>query len=109
MAKLKADDNLGVIAHVLGLIIGWIGPLIIYFVKDKSFPHSHENARHALNFQISMVIYLLVSLLLIFVFIGFVLVPLLAIFSLIVQIIAIVKSSNGEVYKYPLEIPFVKQ
>jgi len=53
MVKLKTDDNLGMLAHVLGLVTGWIGPLIIFLVKDKSFPHSHENARHALNFQIS--------------------------------------------------------
>jgi uncharacterized protein len=67
-----------------------------------------NNARHALNFQISMTIYYIISVVLIIVLIGLLLLWGLGIFGLIVVIIASIKAYGGEVYKYPLEIEFIK-
>jgi len=107
------DENiLGMLAHLLGLFTGFMGPLILFLVtNDKKGSRSNENAKHALNFQISIIIYYIIAFALIFTIIGIVITIFLfiaiPIFSLIVEIIGSVKAYQGEVYKYPLEIPFI--
>ena len=51
---------------------------------------------------------MIVSLILVFVLIGFVMLIALFIFELAYTIIAIIKASNGKEMKYPLAIPFFK-
>jgi len=95
--------------HLLSIFTGFIGPLIIYIVnQDKKNKYVMGNAKHALNFQISLMIYYIVSFVLVFVFIGILLLIALSIFALVFEIIATVKAYEGEIYKYPLEIPFIR-
>jgi uncharacterized Tic20 family protein len=67
-----------------------------------------DHARESLNFQISLVIYLVVSAILIIVLIGIVMFFAFAIFAFVTNIIGAVKASNGEIYRYPLCIRFIK-
>lgn len=107
MAQVSDDEKtLGLLAHLLGIISGFIGPLILFLVKKEGF--AHENAKQALNFQISLIIYEIVAAILIFVLIGLLLLPAVALFGLIMAIVGAVKAHAGEVYKYPLAIPFIK-
>jgi len=66
------------------------------------------NAASALNFHISCFIYLLAAFALSFIIIGIPLIVVIAIASLIMPIVAAVKSAEGEIFEYPLTIPFVK-
>ena len=124
LVESKSDDlTLAVLAHVLGLFVGFLGPLIILLVS-KSKPVK-EHARNALNWQISVMIYCVVSVILLFVLVGFLLLisvyianfivlvgflllVALCIANFIFCIIAAVKAGNGETWKYPLSIPFLK-
>lgn len=101
------DKNMALLAHILALFTGFLGPLIVYLVKSDS-KFVRENARNALNFQISMLIYFIISFFLVFVIIGLVIIPVLVVFNLVVIILAAVKASEGVVYKYPLTINFLK-
>lgn len=104
-----SDENVfALLAHLLGIFTGFIGPLVIFLVKKDSPGLAYENAKHALNFQISLVIYYIISFILVFVLIGILLMWALGIFALIVIILASVKAYGGEVYQYPLEIQFIK-
>ncbi len=85
-----------------------IAPLIIWQIKKDEFEFVDEHGKEALNFQISILIYALVAGLLCFVCIGFVLLPVVYLLDLIFLLIAAVKSNNGEHYRYPLCIRFVK-
>ena len=67
-----------------------------------------EQGKEAVNFQISMLIYGIVAGLLCFLCVGFVLAPAVAIFDLVFLLIAAVKANNGEHYRYPLTIRFIK-
>ena len=100
----------GLAGFVIPVIVsGIIAPLIIWQVKKDDHPFIDENGKEALNFQISIGIYEFVSALLIFVFcIGAVLLPAVAIFDLVLLIIAAVKANNGQSYRYPLTIRFIK-
>ena len=85
-----------------------IAPLIIWQIKKDEFEFVDEHGKEALNFQISVLIYALVAGLLCFVCIGFVLLPAVYIFDLIFMLIAAVKTNNGEHYRYPICIRFIK-
>ena len=85
-----------------------LGPLVIWLIKKKESALVDKEAKKSINFQISVTIYLIISLILIVAFIGALLAPAVGIFSLVMIIMASVKASKGEEFKYPLAIPFIK-
>jgi uncharacterized Tic20 family protein len=87
---------------------GIIGPLIVWQVKKDEHPFVDENGKEAVNFQISVAIYLVAAILLCFLIIGIFLLPAVAVFNIVFLIIAAVKANNGERYEYPLTIRFIK-
>ncbi|MFH7242819.1 MAG: DUF4870 domain-containing protein [Spirulina sp.] len=96
-----------ILAHVLGLLTGFIGPLIIYLVTED--PEVKRHARIALNWQISLLIYLFVSVILMFVVIGFFLFFIALLLDLVFCIMAALKANDGIAWKYPLTIPLIKE
>jgi len=107
--KMATQNNtIGMLAHLLGIFTGFIGPLVIFLTMNEKSGSNYENSRNALNFQLSMLIYGIVSGILVLVLIGIVLLWALSIFSLVTCIIGTIKASRGEVYKYPLAISFIK-
>ena len=84
-----------------------IAPLVIWLVKKEEYPLVDDQGKESINFQISMTIYILASVVLIFLVIGIPLLIILGIFSLIVVIIAAIKANEGEKYRYPLTIRFL--
>lgn len=88
--------------------LGWIlGPLIVWLIKRNEFPFVDEQGKEAVNFQLSVIIYGIVAGILCLLLIGFVLLIALAIFQIVLVIVATVKVSNGEHYRYPLTIRFI--
>jgi uncharacterized Tic20 family protein len=85
-----------------------LGPLVVWLVKRADMPAIEAPAKEALNFQISMTIYFLISAALIFAFVGVALAPAVAIVDVVFTIIAGIKASNGESYTYPLTIRLIK-
>lgn len=67
-----------------------------------------ECGKEALNFQISMTIYMIVSGILILVAVGVLLIFVLMIMNIVYTIIASIKASEGTNYRYPLTIRFIK-
>lgn len=102
----QTNNTLPVLAHILGLFTSWLGPLIILLVASEERIKNH--ARMALNWQLSLIIYSIVSSVLILVFVGFVLLGVLLVLDLIFCIMAAVKAGRGELWKYPLTIPFLQ-
>jgi len=100
------------LAGLAGLLIPVIGnivaPLIIWQIKKDEHPFVDEQGKGAVNFQISMSIYMAAAGLLCFACVGFFLLPAVVIVDLIFLLIAAVKANNGEHYRYPLTIRFIK-
>ena len=103
MAK-EDTKTLAVLAHVLAIFTGFVGPLIILLVSESDEAKKHAKA--ALNWQFSLMIYLVVSFILILILVGILLVIALYIMNIIFCVIAAVKASNREIYTYPLSIRF---
>jgi uncharacterized Tic20 family protein len=100
----------GLAGFVVPVIIsGIIAPLIVWQIKKEEHPFVDDNGKEAVNFQISIGIYALISALLIPVLcIGVVLLTAVGIVDLVFLLIASVKANNGESYRYPLTIRFIK-
>lgn len=94
--------------HLSGLFILLIPPLVIWILKRDEIPGINEHAKNVMNFQISMLIYLLAGAMSVFFALGLLVLPLLGIYSTIIIIINSVRVMNGDSYKYPLSIKFMK-
>ncbi len=84
-----------------------VGPLVVWMIKKDEYPLVDDQGKEALNFQISITIWMIISLLLCFVLVGIPILIGLGIFDLIVTIIAAVQANSGNYYRYPLTIRFI--
>ena len=94
-----------------GLLIPFgsvIGPLIVWLAKKDEMPLVAEHGRKSLNFQLTMMIAYIISFLLMFVVIGVILLPVIAIFAFIMVVVSAIKANDGKEVDYPLSIEFIK-
>lgn len=111
----RKQKNMWAMLCHLGAFAGYIipfgqiiVPLAIWLIKKEESPLIEDQGRESLNFQISMTIYLIISVILTLIIIGFVLLIAVAIFDIVMVIIASVKANSGQRYRYPLTIRFIK-
>jgi uncharacterized Tic20 family protein len=106
--------NWAMLCHLVALLampLGFghiLGPLIVWLLKRETHPFIDDQGKESLNFQISMSIYTLVAALTLCIVIGIVLLPAMLVLNVIFVIIASIKASSGEAYRYPLTIRLVK-
>ncbi len=98
----------GLCVFVVPFVGNIVGPLILWQIKKDEYPFVGEQGKEAVNFQISMTIYGLISAALSFVCIGFFLLAAVGVVDLVFLLIAAVKANNGQHYRYPLTIRFIK-
>ncbi|MGZ4445181.1 MAG: DUF4870 domain-containing protein [Nocardioides sp.] len=87
--------------------MAFLGPLIIMLTKGAESAWVRRQAVESLNFQLSVLVYGLVSFVLCFVLVGFVLLPIVGLLWLICTILASVRVARGEDYRYPVTIRMV--
>lgn len=85
-----------------------VGPLIFWAMKKDYSPLVDREGKKALNFQISMSIYILISVFLVFLFVGILFLFVLGLVNLILIVYATVKTINEEDFQYPLSIQFLR-
>jgi len=85
-----------------------LAPLAIWLIKRADSPEIDAAGKEVLNFQISYSIYTAVGILLCFVLVGFLVLPVVLITWIVCMILAAVRVSNGETYRYPFTIRFLK-
>ncbi len=108
-----SDKDMVVLAH-LSALLGFIfpllaigGPLAVYLFSSEK-PTVQTHAKAALNFNITFTIAAFIAALSMFVVIGFLLLPIVGIVWLVAIVLASIKASEGQLYKYPLTIEFIK-
>jgi uncharacterized Tic20 family protein len=87
--------------------LAFLGPLVVMLTKGNESAYVRAQAVESLNFQLSILIYGVVSFVLVFVLVGFLLLPIVGIAWLVFTIIGSVRASRGELYRYPLTIRMV--
>ena len=102
----------GHLSALLGLVTaGWacfLGPLVIWLVKKDTMPFVADQAKEALNFNITIMIAGAICWILVFVLIGFVLLWALAIVWIVFTIMAAIKANEGVAYRYPFALRLIK-
>lgn len=96
------------LVHVGGIFLGFVSPLIGYLaLKDRgAFIRNHTAT--ALNFQLTMLIAYIVGCILLIIVVGILVIIAVAIVWIIFSILAAIAANNGQPYKYPLSIEFVR-
>ena len=100
--------HLSVFAGYLIPLAGLLAPILIWQIYKDKMPELDAHGKMVTNFMISMVIYMTVSILLIFVVIGIPLVAVLGIVGFVYPIIGGLKANNGELWNYPGVIKILK-
>jgi uncharacterized Tic20 family protein len=100
------------VAHIGTLVAAWFAmgflcPLIVMLTKGNESAFVRRHSVESLNFQISLLIYLVVSGILVLLVVGIFMLIALGIFALVVIIQATMAASNGREYRYPLCIRLV--
>ena len=110
----RIDNQLLLITHLsqlLNYITGFGGlivPLIIWVTQKDKVESMDIHGKAILNFQLSVIVYSIISIPLILVFgLGFITLILIAILAFVMPIINAIKASNGELPSYPLSLNFV--
>ena len=100
------------LTHLGGIFFGVFPALIVYLVAKDRGAFLREHSRQALNFQLTMLIAAVASgfvlVLTFWLIIPFLLPLAISVALLVFSILAAVKASAGELYAYPLTIPFVR-
>ncbi|MGV3561619.1 DUF4870 domain-containing protein [Larkinella arboricola] len=110
-----SDERMwGMLAHLsalAGFIIPFgnvVGPIVVWQIQKDKSAYVDYHGKEALNFQITMTIAYGVAILLIVLLIGFPILIVLGLISVVLSILAGVKANNGEYYKYPFTFRFIQ-
>lgn len=87
---------------------GIIGPLICWLTRKDESEWINVNGRNALNFQLSILLYMVLAVPLCFIILGIPIIVALSILKVVCIIVASVKAPKGELFRYPLSIPFIQ-
>ena len=101
------------LAHLLSfvaayLFLGFVAPLVVMLVFGPRSAYVRAHAVESLNFNLSWLLYAIVSVVLIFIGIGILILLALGIAYVVLIVIASIRANNGEFLRYPLTIRFVR-
>ena len=108
------ERSLGLIAHLAGyagLVLPFgslLGPALIYWLKRDESAFVEDQAREALNFQITILLATIAAAVSMVVLIGFALLPVVLIWWLVGTAIGATRANAGEWYRYPATIRLIK-
>lgn len=115
-ASLQTPDQrqMGLFLHLsqlAGFVIpfgGIILPVVLWQTQKEKMPALDAHGKMVVNFMLSVLIYAIVSVVLMFVLVGFLTLLAVAVIHIIFPIVGAVKANNGELWEYPLTIKFLK-
>jgi len=109
----EEERTLGRLCHLLSLLTGFLGPLILWLVKKDSSRFVDHHGREALNFQLTILLATVclgaLTFVLIFFVVGIVFIPVMmvvATLAIVAEILAAVAAQRGEWHRYPYSIRF---
>ncbi len=97
-----------ILMHFSGIFILVIPPILIWIFKKDELEGYEQHFKDIMNFQFSIFIYLMVSVLLLLVIIGLPLLIFLGIFSSVIIVLNTIKVMNRDDYHYPLTMKILK-
>jgi uncharacterized Tic20 family protein len=100
--KPSSDDkNIATITHLAGILFAFIPALIVWILKKDDSEFIADQAKEALNFQITVILAQFVAWILAWILIGFFFMFIIWALNIVFCIIAAIFTSKGETYRYP--------
>ncbi len=100
--------HLSQFANLILFPIGIVLPIVLWQTQKDKMPALDAHGKMVVNWMISSTIYVIASIILMFVLIGFLTILAVGIMGIVFPIIGAVKANNGEFWEYPLTIKFLK-
>ncbi|MFC1806063.1 DUF4870 domain-containing protein [Planctomycetota bacterium] len=108
-AEISKDARtFAMLCHLLALVLGVFGPLIMWLIKKDEYPFVDEQGKEALNFELTIMIGSFICIPLCFLIIGFFILFALMIYAIVFNIIGAIKTNEGVHFRYPYRIEFIK-
>ncbi|MCK8479839.1 DUF4870 domain-containing protein [Psychroserpens algicola] len=110
---MRQDNQLIVLTHLSQLLTfvtgfgGLIVPLIIWITQKENVYRMDSEGKNIVNFQLSILIYSIICIPLVFVLIGVFGLIILGLLSFVFPILNAIRASHGESPKYPLSLNFI--
>lgn len=95
------DKNIATITHLGGTVFSFIPGLLVWALKKDDSAYIADQAKEALNFQITVLIAQFVAGILALILIGFIFIGIIWLLNIVFCILAAISSSKGETYRYP--------
>lgn len=96
------EKNIATVTHLAGTIFLFIPALVVWILKKDDSAYIADQAKEALNFQITVAIALFAANILIWILVGLALIPIIWIANIVFCILAAIATSKGETYRYPI-------
>lgn len=100
--------HLSQLASLIVPVAGIVLPIVLWQTQKDKIPALDAHGKMVTNWMISCFIYAAVSVILMFVLVGFLTILAVAVMGIVFPIIGAVKANNGELWEYPLTIKFLK-
>ena len=106
----KDECNMAMLAHLLAIVTGFIGPLIIWLIKKDQSPFVDDQGKEALNFQITMLFGWLAIMVVgcLTLGLGMIFGPVLFVVAIVFCIMAAMAANKGVAYRYPFAVRLIK-
>ena len=112
--QTQESKQMGMFVHLAGLIntfafpFGILATVILWQINKDKMLGLDAHGKMAVNWAISAIIYVIISVILSIVLIGIPMLIALGIVGIVFPIIGGIKANNGELWEYPLTIKFIK-
>jgi uncharacterized protein len=109
MDKMPSNDdkNIATITHIGGTVFSFVPALIVWILKKDENQYVEDQAKEALNFQITMVLAYMLAGVLSWILIGLIFFPIIWVLNIVFCIIAAISTSKGETYRYPFALRLI--
>jgi len=88
-------------------ILHVVAPLVLWLMKREASPFLDDHGKEAVNFQISILIWMMLGGLLVFCGIGIIMLIALPILNVVMMIVNGIRANRGEYVRYPITIRFI--
>lgn len=95
------DKNIATVTHLGGTVFSFIPSLLVWALKKDDNAYIADQAKEALNFQITVLIAHFIAGILVMILVGFVFIGIIWLLNIVFCILAAISTSKGETYRYP--------
>ncbi len=113
VAPTESERSRSMAIHLCGLLafviapVAIVIPLVLWLTKKDESAYINDHGREAMNYNLSIWLYAVISTILMLVCVGYFLLAGLVVFDIVIMIVAAVQANGGHYFRYPITIRFV--